>query len=485
MKILRKILFYLFFTLYLILCPIIIFYAFGYILTPKLEKGLVKTGLIHIESLPDHASLLIAKRRYVEKTPVTIRNLLPGAYDVTLTLDGYRPWVRTARVEPGKAASFTKVLLIPQKPKIRALIARSFADLRTIPGTRFFLLKSSDLAGDLWVFDWRSETGRPVLSEGSLFKSGKLVKVFLSQDSSLVILHVMTPQGEKFIGCSLDRDKPEVKDLSGLFQTGEPDEMLWEGSRPDYLFARYGETLNRLDLDKMEVLPGFFTGVRGFGISRGKVYALCGASILKANFNAKPGEKASVESGVFLENLFRGEEKFKFDFISNNTICFQGAKGELFSNALPYRFVNEGIRGYQSDVGGKKIVLWQETRLGVLDFEKPERKKEFFERGPEIEWVSEKGKDLRQAYFVYDASQVLYVDEDRIFLSRLGEGGVPSEELGQVLKGSLVYYAEKSGNIFYLEPSRGQLCSMEILPEGISFSGVISEFEKETQGAAK
>ena len=103
MEILRKVLFYFFFALYLILCPVIIFYAFGYILTPKFEEGFVKTGLIHIESLPDNAFLSISNRRYIEKTPATIRNLMAGAYDVKLTLDGYRPWARRTYVEPGKA----------------------------------------------------------------------------------------------------------------------------------------------------------------------------------------------------------------------------------------------------------------------------------------------------------------------------------------------------------------------------------------------
>ena len=94
MNILRKILFYLFIAIYLILCPLIIFYALGYIFTPKVEEGFAKTGLIHLETLPTDASVSIANRRYAEKTPVTIRNLLAGRYDVKIFLKGYRPWVR-------------------------------------------------------------------------------------------------------------------------------------------------------------------------------------------------------------------------------------------------------------------------------------------------------------------------------------------------------------------------------------------------------
>ena len=76
---------------------------------------------------------------------------------------------------------------------------------------------------------------------------------------------------------------------------------------------------------------------------------------MQQNFKAKPGEETLVEKGVFLDNLFSGDSKFRIDFISNHTICFTGEKGELFSNALPYRFVDEGVKGYQVNAGGLRV----------------------------------------------------------------------------------------------------------------------------------
>jgi len=485
MRILRKILFYLFFALYLVLCPLIILYAFGYVFTPKVEEGFVKTGLVHVETLPANALLSIANRRYTEKTPATIRNLFAGAYEVKVSLRGYRPWARKVQVTPGKAVNFEKVLLVPQKLKVRTLTAGTFEDLLPVPGTRYLLLKGSGQAGDLKVFDWKNEAVRPLLPEGSSLGSAKFVRIFMAKESALVLLQVKSSEGMKFLACPLDKDKPEVKDLSSLFAGREPREVLWEGNRPDHLFALYDQDLGRLDLEKMTVLPGFLENIRGFGLFKGKVYALRGTSLARLNFNAKPGEEAVVEKGVFLENLFRGDGKFTIDFLSNNAICFQGEKGELFSNALPYRFVDEGVRGYQADAEGRKIVLWQEERLGVLDFEKPERKKEFFERGHEIEWVIQKGESLRQAYFVYDSAYALYCDEDQVFLARLGESEAFSEKLVDVRKNGAIFYAEKTGKLYYLEASRGEFVAADILPEGITLSGVMNELEKETQGALK
>jgi len=485
MKILRQILFYLFFSLYLVLCPLIILYGLGYIFTPKSQEGFTKTGLIHIETLPANASLSIAHRYYTEKTPAMIRNLLAGTYDVKVSLPGYRPWVRKVQVEPGKASNFEKVLLLPQKLKVRTLLAKPFEDLCPVSGTRYLLLKGPGPAGDLTVFDWKNGASRPVLPEGSAFANTRLVKVFMAKESAMVVLQVQTPEGMKFLACLLDKDKPEAKDLSALFPAGEPSGISWEGNHPDYLFALYDQDLARLDLEKMKTVPGFLEKIRGFGLLKGKVYALRMSSLARLNFNAKHGEEAVVEKGVFLENLFRGAGKFKIDFISNHLICFQGERGELFANTLPYRFVDEGVKGYEPDAEGRKVVLWQEGRVGVLDFEKPERKKEFFERGPEIEWVIQKGKRIRQAYFVYDSASVLFCDENEVWLTRLGAAAAPAEDLVRVRENSTVFYAEKTGKLYYLEPSRGELVAADILPEGITFSGVINEFEKETQGVLK
>jgi hypothetical protein len=483
MPIFRKIIFYLFLALYLVLCPIVILYAFGYIFTPKAEEGFAKTGLVRIETIPSNAAISVSNRLFEEKTPATVRNLLPGAYDLKVMLRGYRPWVRRVEVEAGKAVNFDKIILVPQSVKTKTLVAKPFENLFPVPGTRYLLLQGGGGAGTLMVFDWGGGTSRNVLAENSPYAEATLVKIFSGKESPFVILEVKDTQGLKFLGCQLDKEKFEVKDLTRLLGGKEPKEIQWEGGHPEFLFALQGQDLSRLDLEKMTVIPDFLSKVRGFGLFKGKVYALRESSIARTGFNAKKGEETLVEKGVFLESLFRGGEQYRIDFISNRSICFLGSRGELFSNVLPYRFVDEGVRGYELDRGGRKVALWQGGRVGVLDFEKPERKKEFFERGPEIEWLFEKGTNIRQAYFVYDASHILFCDDDKIFLARIGEQYISLEKLVAVRKGSGIFYAEKTGKLYYLEPSLGEFMAADILPEGFTFAGMIDELDKESQEA--
>ncbi len=478
MKIFRRICFYIFFSAYLVLCPLIVFYAFGYIFTPKVEEGFVKTGLIHIESLPEEASLSIANRRYAEKTPATIRNLLAGQYAVKLSLRGYRPWTREVTVAPGKAVNFEKVLLLPEKIKPRVLLPGPFEKIQVVPDTHFLILQSGADVRSLKVFDWRSQNARAILPESAIPAQAELVRIFTAKGSSFVVLQIQSPEGMRFLGCSIDRENPDIKDLTSLLSGAKPSELFWEGSRPDYVFALSGDGLSRLDLGKMVASTGMMDRVRGVALFRGRVYSLRETSIVKMGFSAKPGERTLVERGVFLQNLFGGEEPFRMDFISPDAICFLGSEGQLFANILPYRFVDKGVKGYQSDIAGKKIVLWQEERLGVLDLEKPERKNAFFERGPEIAWIHDRGDDLRQAYFVLDDAYVLFLDKDQVFLVRLGDDPARPEKIVSVRKDGGIFYASRSGKLYYLEPAGGGLAVVDILPEGLTFSGVIGELER-------
>ena len=113
MKLLRGILFSAFVFLYLLVCPLVVGYALGYLFKPGSPQGIVKTGLIHLSTAPSGAIVTVEGRRFNEQTPTMIRNLLPGNYRVRDLLEDHKPWERVVSVEAGKAAVFEHILLFP------------------------------------------------------------------------------------------------------------------------------------------------------------------------------------------------------------------------------------------------------------------------------------------------------------------------------------------------------------------------------------
>ena len=128
MLFLRKILFYLLTALYFVLCPLTILYALGYLFSPGTGQGIVKTGLISLSSAPPNASVYLENRRYTQKTPTVLRDLLPGNYSVKLVLKDHEPWVQTVPVEAKKATVLVEVETVGAAQLLRAHTVRVDVD---------------------------------------------------------------------------------------------------------------------------------------------------------------------------------------------------------------------------------------------------------------------------------------------------------------------------------------------------------------------
>ncbi|GEM_PF-5058783 len=169
---LRRALFYFFSAVYCVVCPLIVLYALGYIFEPGAGKGLEKTGLIHLATLPVGATIRLENKRFTEKTPASITGLLPGNYQVEIFLKDYRTWTRTIRVGAEKAAHFEKILLLPDSWEKELLSAEEFTDLIAAGDDRFLFLAKGPVYRDLFLYDLKKKNFSSVAAEDSPFDRG-------------------------------------------------------------------------------------------------------------------------------------------------------------------------------------------------------------------------------------------------------------------------------------------------------------------------
>ena len=167
---LRRIIFYTFCFLFLVISTLIILYASGYqidyrhLFTPL---GVQKTGMTIIYSNPAGADIYLNDREVKRfsspwlgqiipaqdiliKTPANIKDLAPGQYDLRVEIPGYWPWERQINIFPGKITHvldinlFRKttpellaqvdnqpIFLSPNDKKIFLSAAGRFFDLKT------------------------------------------------------------------------------------------------------------------------------------------------------------------------------------------------------------------------------------------------------------------------------------------------------------------------------------------------------------------
>ncbi len=149
---LRKILFYIFFCAYFIICPLVILYAFGYIFSSD-NREIVQTGLVSINTLPEGASLYFNNIKYKDKTPVVIRDIIPGKYKIKLYLKNYKPWEYSTNIKAGEAIHLNDILLLPASISKNIISDHIFYNIYDVPGTLYFIAGFDEKVKNYYMFN--------------------------------------------------------------------------------------------------------------------------------------------------------------------------------------------------------------------------------------------------------------------------------------------------------------------------------------------
>ncbi|MFH1522219.1 MAG: hypothetical protein ABIE43_00180 [Patescibacteria group bacterium] len=116
----RRILFFIFFTAFIVITSLTTLYAIGYKINLtwpiKFNQAFQKTGMFIFNTEPNGAKIylndkprqlifkkLISEEKSYITTAAKIKNLLPGEYEVRLELDGFWPWQKKLTIYPGQS----------------------------------------------------------------------------------------------------------------------------------------------------------------------------------------------------------------------------------------------------------------------------------------------------------------------------------------------------------------------------------------------
>lgn len=464
MRLLRRFFFWLLVGLYLVFCPILIAYALGYIYKPGSELGIVKSGLVYLSTAPQNASVYLGNRRYTRRTPTILPNLLPGEYPLRLALKGYQPWFESIPVEAGKATVLERILLLPEAWNQKELVRGPFENLIPMGENRFFILKKGDHANDFFLYDWKSERMSSLFPETFESSRTKVSKIYSVDESREILLKLSGEEGEQYVWVVPRGKEVQMRNVTSLFSE-EPELISWDSEERKYIFTFQNGYLNRLDLVNLSAAPKFLSGIRGFGFYARKLYVLKeNATFERVNLEATR-EKYLLDDPALGKSLFGEKGNFKVRVLSGDLIVFLGEDGELLANRLPYRFVRDGVKGVSFDLKSKRLLIWREDALGIIDFAKERAGKKVFEAGPRLIWIYKQGKEIQQAFWAYEGSHILFKDENQVYLLELETYGKP--HLNRILEakpGSSISYAEETGMLYYLGPVSGNLSAVEVLP---------------------
>ena len=464
MLLIRRIFFYLFILAYLIYCPVLIFYALGYIVRPGENQAIVKSGLIYLSTAPSGATVYLGNRKYFRKTPAVLSDLIPGSYEVKLTRKKYKPWTKTVPVEAGKATVLEQILLLPNQWKTEKLISEFFGDLIPILGSHYLILAKNENAEDIFIYDRKLDELEKLFPFYSPFGKARVMKYFFTEKSASFILQLDTESGEKFLWITPRRKEIRIKEVTALF-SDKPEHIEWDPSEHKTLFSLQNGYLDALNLSEKTARLKFISDLRGFGIHERKIYALKNNFTVE-RFNSRGEEEKVLFNDVSLGRKLFSKEFYRIKILSEDIILFLGEDGSLIVNRFPYQFLEEGLIGLQFDSKQDRLLVWTKEAIGLLHFTKPKTNPaQIFDSGAQLIWIYSKGTKIEQAFWVFDGSHVLFRDQNKIYLMELETYGKPHlYELLEVQDKSSIYYHEDSGNLYYLEKETGHLSALELLP---------------------
>ncbi len=485
MLIARKILFYVFVILYLCACPLILLYAFGYIFKP-VERGLVKTGLISIATVPSEAAIYIENRRYTKKTPAVIRDLIPGNYALKLILRNHQPWARSVSIHAGKAEVLDRIILLPNALNPVSFSSENYEELIPLSGTHYFIVAKGSNLEDYFVYDWQKSQMWPLLKpDGPPLQNFKVLSYFTVKGSPYLFLQAASKTEEKFLWVELKTRANQITDIT-RFISERPMSVKWDPQDPHILFIFKNNRLHKLDLNAEVFYPDFALDIRGYGIYDKMVYILTSVNLfLKVDYEGKKQEllhdDARAETPIFGKKGY-----FDIEPVSKSIILFYGENGKLFANLLPYKFVEKSVVGWAGSVFAERIAFWQKEKLGLLDFSKEKTEGDIFGKAPAFKWVFSNGGNIRQAFWVYKDSHVLFLDYAKVYLLEVrGNAIYGPRYLFEVKSKSGVFYSEESGKLYFLDASSGNLSFVEIIPEKEMFAFPFTEAAKKQEEARK
>jgi len=265
---LRKIIFYIFALIYLILCPLIVARMLGFVVNPQTHR-LVKTGLVYISTIPPDAGVYIDGRLAHQNTPTVLRDLTPGKHFIRIELLGYNDWEREIPIVGKKATVLANTLLIPQQWPIKQISQKPYQNI--IMAGDDILIATNHVLKDIDIYhttqgiteDFREANAyeqTSLFSKNSIYADGQLVRLFNASKSPFILLEADIKDKHRFLWINLKENPPLIEDISDLF-TQVPTLIAWDNSDNDNIFAFYppsateGANTYRINIHDKAIYP--------------------------------------------------------------------------------------------------------------------------------------------------------------------------------------------------------------------------------------
>lgn len=413
-------------ALFLVGCPLAIFYSQGYRFDFKSGK-ITKTGGLFFKVLPKQSKVYL-DGKFKKKTDILfgeafLNDLIPRKYNITIQKEGYFPWKKTLEVKSGVVTEAKKVVLFPKNFDFSVWFS-DVQDYFFSPDTKYVILKKIKKEGwKLEIVDVKQNTYQELLDENDLKKEVeseklfdekiKLSKIIWNPDSTRILLETELDKKIKYF--LKDISDPNKKVLYITFLDNAKNVSFNPNNAWELFFIKTIKdqpTLFKINYQDSNLLELIANDVLAYQESNGNIYWLTKrGSVYKSNLSGTPQQFLNDPILSVNKNL-----KYNIDII----------KGNLFlrKDNILYRFnpasnkfekTNASANKLKLSPDSKKLLVANNFEIQIIFlediFDQPQRKSSqkifltrFSEKIRELFW-------LNSDYLVFNTGSKIKIAE--------------------------------------------------------------------------
>ncbi|MDD3498497.1 MAG: hypothetical protein PHH24_03270 [Candidatus Moranbacteria bacterium] len=458
-----KLIFFLFLVVtFLIISPLVIFYAMGYRFS--MERGVfVYSGSITIKPFPREIEVLIDNEP-VAKGIINFINysyhidgLLPGEYLLEVKADQYKSWGKKASVHSGVSTEFWNVFLIRENYSKTEYPTSFVNNFFISPDGKNIALVEGETSAEIKVLNVKKEKIEYVFPiSGYIFSESEKENVEWSpREGHLSVPLIRDGKREYFI---INIGNKEVLNLNETVKRDNIRQVRWSSAERNAVFYIHEDNLYKFDLDNINSEVLVAEDISGYDISPDGIYYFDKDSGLIYEKNNRGTNGGKQISSSPIEN--KDGDDFRMIVYDKNRIAVitQDKDFYLFNKsddasgkAEKINKIKDGISGAHFSNDGKKIVFWNKNEIFV-----------YFVRKWDTQPSREEGKMINIVHFSKEISNVSWFRDYEHVIFSVGNSVKIAELDHRSLRNiydifehkkenSKVTYTARDDNIFFVD----------------------------------
>jgi len=384
----RRLTYGIFIIIFLILAPVVVLYTAGY--RYNFTKGRVqKTGILTISSNPRGAGINLNGQLVKQTTPAKIEKILPGDYEIQLTLPGYHSWQKKLPIYENSTAFAEKInlwLLATSSPLTAIKAETTFV---SSDQKKLALLTNKK---ELWVFDQATEKN---IFLGQLNNYTEVKINDWSADANLILMAVKSGAVKDFYVFNYQngsRQKLVNKNFTSV---------KWDKEKSTILYGLNSQGLWTIDISAQTTKLIDRLAATAFYLNGSKLYYLNGRELrLKTLGDGAPGQL--IENLPDADFTVKDQKKNRL-FLLNETahslaiIDLDRQNKTILTSADKFSWLNDNLMLFYND--------WE---IFIYDLNKPE---------PEL--ITRWGEKISSVLWHPQGKHIIFASENKIKIIEL------------------------------------------------------------------